>query len=64
MCYDLSPKEFELVVTRMDIIRFNDRMNDTHDEIELVKYCNNVISKTIPYFTGKIFWRIIFKTAS
>lgn len=53
---DLSPKEFELVVTRMDIIRFNDRMNDTHDEIELVKYCNNVISKTIPYFTGKIFF--------
>lgn len=53
---DLSPEEFDLVVTRMDIIRFNDRMNDTHDEIELVKYWNNVISKTIPYFTGKIFF--------
>ena len=41
----LSPKELDLVITHMDIMRFNDEMNGTRDEIELVKYCNNAISK-------------------
>lgn len=52
----LAPKELDLVVTHMDIIRFNDKMNGTHDEIEFVQYCNNAISSFFPDFTGNVFF--------